>query len=89
MVSTLMSLFPLISCCRLGSEPTPPSGTEGNCSSACRDFRRFTERFSCRGGLAGGGGGGGGCRGKAGAWPMHMPRDAKEKLGEGGGRRLA
>lgn len=40
MVPTLISLFPLISCCRLG--------TAENGSSACRDFRLFSERFSWR-----------------------------------------
>lgn len=40
MVPTLISLFPLISCCRLG--------TAENGSSACRDFRLFSQRFSWR-----------------------------------------
>ncbi|KAG7259206.1 hypothetical protein CRUP_016086 [Coryphaenoides rupestris] len=66
---------------RRGPTQSKPHDAATRRSSACRDFRRFTERFSCRGGLAGGAG--------AGAWPMHMPRDAEEKLGEGGGRRLA
>lgn len=46
MVPTFISLFPFISCCRLGSEATRPAGTDGNCSSVCRDFLLFTERFS-------------------------------------------
>ena len=79
---TLISLFPLINFCRLGREPTTPSGTEGNCSSDCRDFRCFTERFTWRGLAVGSR-----CSGKGRA-SMYIPGDKEEKLREGGGRRL-
>lgn len=70
MVPTLMSLFPFMSCCRLG--------TVGNCSSACRDLRRFSERFSCRvlAPIC--------CTGRARPWPLHRPTE-RGKSGAGGG----
>lgn len=80
MVPTRSSLFPFISCCRLGREPTLPPGTGENCSSVCRDFRRFIERFSWRDLPRG-------CsRGNDKFWPLQRP--AEEKMGEGGVRWL-
>lgn len=57
MVPILISLFPLISCCRLG---TAASG-----SSACRDFRLFSERFSWRDMVASC------CMLRLSPWPLH------------------
>lgn len=57
MVPTLISLFPLISCCRLG--------TAENGSSACRDFRLFSERFSWRDMVASC------CTLRVSPWPLH------------------
>ncbi|KAF3835068.1 hypothetical protein F7725_027626 [Dissostichus mawsoni] len=80
MVPTLISLFPFMSCCRLGREPTLPPRRAGNCSSICRDFLLFIERFSCRDLV-------GDCwREKGRLCPLH--RSVEERMGEGGGRRL-
>lgn len=61
MVPTLISLFPLMSCCRLG--------TAENGSSACRDFRLFSERFSWRDMVASC------CMLRVSPWPLHWPAD--------------
>lgn len=57
MVPTLISLFPLISCCRLG--------TAENGSSACRDFCLFSKRFSWRDMMASC------CVPRVSPWPLH------------------
>lgn len=69
MVPTPMSLFPFMSCCRLG--------TAGNCSSACRNRRRFSERFSCRvlAPIC--------CTGSGRLWPLHRPTERGPNRGVG------